>query len=115
MNFNDLDNFEADFEVEKPKNIHKIKMFGTHNDTDNWVIAADSFFGFFDTREEAESVYNMVGTIDDSNIGSIQIIPPRHVVKFFDGSEPKGGFDKISDYKAVDIKSYIKFEQSKMY
>ncbi len=98
----------------------KIKMFGTHNDTDKWVVAVDGWFGLFSTLKQANTAYDIVGGDEGSDglaetpFGSAQIMPPHHIIKFRDGYAPDGGFDYISKHKPIDIVGYIRKQWTKM-
>lgn len=93
--------------------MRKIKMFATHNDTDKYAVCVDGYFGLFDTEAEAKRVWDMIGGtsgsdgLADTAFGSASFLRPGHVVKFYDESEPDGGFDRISDHQPIDIKGYI--------
>jgi hypothetical protein len=89
--------------------IKKIEMFATHNDTDQYAICADGYFGLFDTRELAEQCYALVDEICESGCGSMQMLPP--------GYEPRNRLalgkpvmtqSRLSESRAIDIAHYIK-------
>jgi hypothetical protein len=82
-----------------------IDMFDTENDTDRWVLAVDGLFGFVASPEVAKEAFDSVGHIDDSAFGSIWIIKPHwKPIDRFDKSKP---LKKISDFKSIDILSYV--------
>jgi hypothetical protein len=92
----------------------KINEFATHNDTDMWAVCVDGFFGLFADKAEAQKVYESVGGdegddgLAETCFGSACLLPPHYVCKFYDGTEPKGGFDRISAHRPIDIAGYIK-------
>lgn len=105
-----LQKVQSHYEIVATKT--KIPTFATENDTDFWVVVVDDFFGIFKTKNEAKDVYEMIGGEDgddglaETPFGASQLMPPRY--------KPKNVLDKnwepeakISDFKPIDIKSYI--------
>jgi hypothetical protein len=91
-------------------------MFATHNDTDKWAVCVDGFFGLVETEEEAMALDRDIlrgssapetDELCETPFGSAAVLRPGYVARFFDGSEPEGGFDRISAHDPIDIADYI--------
>ncbi len=92
----------------------KIDMFTTANDTDQWVLAIDGYFGFFKSEQETELALNPINDehFDDSGYGSMQVIAPKTVLMAVNYDKPGNPVESIStclisDVKSIDIAGYI--------
>ena len=74
------------------------------NDTKKWIVLIDKFYGVFETKEQANEVYSLIGNIEESPFGSSFLFPPDYIYETFTGYKSK---NKISDFKPIDIKRYI--------
>ena len=82
----------------------KIKMFATTNDTDQFVLAIDGFWGFV---SEQQAIECLDLEIEESPFGSMWLIDPfKTPVNRLNGSDMSEG-RKISDYLPIDILNYF--------
>ena len=84
-------------------------MFNLHNSTDKFVVIFDNHFQFFENGQEARGVYNLIGDIDESIIGSAEFITPNYICE----KCIHEGHEDCKDYydKNEDLKKYLETER----
>lgn len=93
----------------------RIPMFATANDTDQWAVCVDGYFGLFATQAEAQRVYGLICAagqhFDDTAFGSCQLLHPGY--RPLNGlsatlGEPQDMTEAVlSQRRAIDIEGYI--------
>jgi hypothetical protein len=63
------------------------KTFTTANDTNKWLVIADSLIGFYETKGEAENVFALLDDIESAPFGSAQMVPPGYRPTSYKGED----------------------------
>jgi hypothetical protein len=74
-----------------------INMFATENDTKQFAVCIDGYFGLFDTEEEAKRVFKLIPNVDSAFFSRPKILKPGFVPII----------TKLSNHEAINIEAYL--------
>ncbi|MDD4970809.1 MAG: hypothetical protein PHT07_15385 [Paludibacter sp.] len=84
----------------------KESTFKVQNDTHKWAIIVDGKCQLFNSKGEANKIYNKIGDIENSPFGSVNMVPPGYVYKDYLGSIHKDAV-KISKIRRINIVKHL--------